>query len=61
MFGDGINNLNFLIMNSEVLRLSFSRVILSDVISSDLLFRIFVVRSNFTKVRLLSCTFNNKN
>jgi hypothetical protein len=57
MFDDGANNLNFLIINSEVLRLSFSLVILSDVISSDLSFHIFIVRSNFPKVRLLSCIF----
>jgi len=61
MFNHGGNNLNFLIINSEVLRLSLSRVFLSDVICSDLSFRIVILRSNFTKVRLLSCTYKNKN
>jgi hypothetical protein len=51
MFDDGVDNLNFLIINSEVLRLSFSRVILLDAICLDLWFHIFIVRSNFPKVR----------
>jgi hypothetical protein len=61
MFHDGVNNLNFFIIYSEVLRLLFSPIILSDIICSDLSFRIVIVKINFKKVSLLSFTYKNKN